>query len=194
MYYCEYCGQTYPYAVCPYDGSRLGVPWQAICNLRHNLDVLPPKYQPYQMYVTYSQFRTVAACPNCKTPYFYSSLPYDLKARFNRERLAQGCFIATSAMGSHLHPYVQSLREFRDNILLQSRHKDTFERLLKFYYSFSPTIARVMSKHKPLKIFLRYSLVYPIVFSIKLALPIFNVILGIEKDANQRKRTGSRSE
>ncbi|MGH9925995.1 MAG: CFI-box-CTERM domain-containing protein [Nitrososphaeraceae archaeon] len=73
-------------------------------------------------------------------------------------------------MGSHLHPYVQSLRNFRDNILLQSRHKTSFENLLSMYYRLSPPLARSMNRYLILKIFLRYALVYPIVFGIKAVL------------------------
>jgi hypothetical protein len=178
---------TYTYAVCPYDGTPLGSIWDQVCRnptVPHNLGI-PIKYQKYAVY-SYTQ--NVAACPNCRTPYLYSNLPYELRAQFNRERLAAGCFIATAAMESHLHPHVQSLRNFRDNFLLKSSHKDSFENLLNFYYKLSPPIARAMSKHKTLKVFLRYSVVYPVVFGIKMILPIFNVVLGIEGDAMRRQK------
>jgi hypothetical protein len=99
--------------------------------------------------------------------------------------IVKGCFIATAAMGSDLHPYVQSLREFRDNILLQSRYKGKFESLLDKYYLLSPPIARAMERNLYLKVFLRYSLVYPTVFTIKIVLPIFDAVLGIGKDAKR---------
>lgn len=190
MFTCSYCGQTYQWAACPYDGSVLSYPQQPQCPLGHDLTRLSPQYQNYQMYVA-NPFGTVAACPNCRTPYFYGYLSPELKMQFNRQRQALGCFIATAAMGSHLHPYVQSLREFRDNTLLQSCHKDTFEGLLKFYYRFSPSVARAMSRHKSLKFLLRYTIVYPVVFGIKMVLPIFNIVLGIEKDVRKRQRNNS---
>jgi hypothetical protein len=102
--------------------------------------------------------------------------------------IIKGCFIATAAMGSALHPHVQLLREFRDNILLQSRYKDTFENLLNKYYLLSPPIAKKMEQSYTLKVLLRYILVYPVVFGIKAILPIVDVILGIKKDAMARKR------
>lgn len=189
MFRCDYCGLTYTYAVCPYDGIQLNSIMDQICNslFRHNLGI-PIQYQKYAIYSTTGN---VAACPNCRTPYLYSNLPWDLRAEFNKQRLAAGCFIATAAMGSHLHPHVQSLRNFRDNILLKSRHKDSFENLLRFYYKFSPSVARAMCRHKSLKLILRYTIVYPIVFGIKMILPIFNVTLGIEKDARKRKTASS---
>jgi hypothetical protein len=104
----------------------------------------------------------------------------------HRDPIVRGCFIATAAMDSELHPYVQSLRDFRDQILLNSRYKGTFENLLEKYYRLSPPVARLMKKNQWLKLVLRYILVYPIVFTIKLVLPIFNWTLGIERDAKSR--------
>lgn len=93
-----------------------------------------------------------------------------------------GCFIATAAMGSEMHPHVQALRDYRDRVLLKSRYHDSFESLLAFYYRFSPPIAEMMTKSRPLKVLLRYVLVYPIVFGIKAFLPIVDAILGIRQD------------
>jgi hypothetical protein len=92
------------------------------------------------------------------------------------------CFIATAALGSELHPHVQLLRDYRDGVLLQSRYRAAFERLLEFYYSFSPPIARAMKKSRVLNVFMRYSLVYPIVFGIKGLLPLFDKGLRISKN------------
>lgn len=183
---CDYCGLTYWYAVCPYDGTALSTMWDATCQNRvgqHNLTIP----QQYRSLVNYSPIGNVAACPSCRTPYFYSYLTPQQRAEFNRLRQAAACFIATAAMGSHLHPHIQSLRNFRDGILLKSRHKDSFENLLRFYYKFSPPIARTMIKNKYLKGFLRYALVYPVVFAIKIVLPVFNAVLGIERDAKSRR-------
>jgi hypothetical protein len=118
---------------------------------------------------------------------FVNNLEDVLEEEEERLPIVKGCFIATAAMGSDLHPHVQLLREFRDNILLRSKYKDTFEHLLEKYYIFSPPIAGAMNKNPYLKSFLRYSLVYPIIYAIKLILPIVDVILGIKKDAKARK-------
>ena len=110
---------------------------------------------------------------------------HDVNWHIQKEKdpIVKGCFIATAAMDSELHPHVQSLRDFRDNILLKSKYKDTFEHLLEKYYRFSPQIARYMKKNKLIKLILKYVLVYPIVFGIKIVLPILNITLGIERDA-----------
>lgn len=87
-----------------------------------------------------------------------------------------GCFIATAAMDSEIHPHVQFLREYRDNVLLRSSHKEQFEKLLDWYYKFSPPIAEAMNKDKNLKRVMKYIVVYPIVLSLK----IFLKLLGNE--------------
>jgi hypothetical protein len=58
------------------------------------------------------------------------------------------CFIATAAFNSPLHPYVTTLRNFRDTYLVNSE----FGRgLVDAYYRYSPPMARLISKHRPLK-------------------------------------------
>ena len=53
-----------------------------------------------------------------------------------------GCLIATAAFGSEMAPQVQSLRELRDNIVLQTEYGTSFMTgFNQFYYSFSPVIA-----------------------------------------------------
>ena len=53
-----------------------------------------------------------------------------------------GCLIATAAFGSEMAPQVQSLRELRDNIVLQTESGTSFMTgFNQFYYSFSPVIA-----------------------------------------------------
>ncbi len=192
---CEYCGLSYDYAVCPFDGTRLGEPPLSKCQnpegVIHDLVNVPKEYLQYQEYVRLSPYRNLAACPNCRTPYFYSSLPSNLQNEFNKKRKSEECFIATAAMGSHLHPYVRSLRTFRDNTLLQSRHKTSFEHLLALYYRSSPPVARAMSRNIILKTLLRYTLVYPIVFGIKGVLPLMDAVLGISKDVDDARRNRS---
>ena len=53
-----------------------------------------------------------------------------------------GCLIATAAFGSEMAPQVQSLRELRDNTVLQTQSGASFMTgFNQFYYSFSPQIA-----------------------------------------------------
>ena len=51
------------------------------------------------------------------------------------------CFIATAAYGSYWHPFVGSLRRFRDSVLGQSEWGRDF---ISFYYGWSPALAEVI--------------------------------------------------
>jgi len=73
------------------------------------------------------------------------------------------CFIATAAYDSELDPPVQFLREFRDDVVLQSRFQKPFEKILDVYYKVSPSIADQMREHRTLKYFMKYSVVWPFV-------------------------------
>ncbi|MDE1844263.1 MAG: hypothetical protein KGI10_02915 [Thaumarchaeota archaeon] len=80
----------------------------------------------------------------------------------------KGCFIATAALDSEIHPHVQFLREYRDKILLKSSHKKQFENILDSYYRYSPPVAEAMNRDKNLKRVIKYMIVYPIVLSLKI--------------------------
>ena len=55
-----------------------------------------------------------------------------------------GCLIATATFDSELAPQVQSLRELRDNKLLQTKSGSDFVNSFNdFYYSFSPQVADI---------------------------------------------------
>jgi len=66
-----------------------------------------------------------------------------------------GCFIATAAYGSRLHPYVEILRNFRDKYFMPSKlgHK-----IVGIYYKYSPFAAKFMAKHRALKVAVRVNL------------------------------------
>jgi uncharacterized repeat protein (TIGR02543 family) len=71
----------------------------------------------------------------------------------------KGCFIATAAYGSPLHPSVMILREFRDRCLMPSKIGRAFVRL---YYKHSPSAADFIAKNKVLKVVVRIML-FPLV-------------------------------
>lgn len=85
------------------------------------------------------------------------------KGAFYCEEHKPGCFIATAAYGSELAPPVQFLREFRDNVVLESRYSKFFEKILDVYYIFSPSIAKAMMEHNALKLLIKYVIVWPFV-------------------------------
>lgn len=74
-----------------------------------------------------------------------------------------GCFIATAAYGSYLDPHVQTLRAFRDNVLLYSSWGRAF---VDFYYKWSPPAARFIADRPLLKGATRLALT-PVVFAVE---------------------------
>src|SRR5262249_36058760 len=86
-------------------------------------------------------------------------------------RSGSGCFIATAAFGSPIAPEVQTLRSFRDNVLLQTRAGEQFfTRFYEHYYRVSPLIVGAMHENSAVKDIVRWSLVTPIIRYLELLL------------------------
>jgi len=73
-----------------------------------------------------------------------------------------GCFIATAAYDSPLHPYVKILRDFRNTYIMPNK---LGRLLVYFYYKYSPFIEELITKHKALKATVRITLLPVIAFS-----------------------------
>jgi len=73
-----------------------------------------------------------------------------------------GCFIATAAYGSPLHPHVETLRDFRDRYLMTNKLGRGF---VDLYYRYSPCMVNIIAKQKILRITARYYLLPVIAFS-----------------------------
>ncbi len=71
-----------------------------------------------------------------------------------------GCFIATATYGTEMESEVTTLRNFRDNVLLES---STGQDFVEFYYKVSPPVANVIRDNNLLKAIVRVGL-EPIVY------------------------------
>jgi len=58
------------------------------------------------------------------------------------------CFIATATLDDINHPYVYTLRQYRDSILSQSSIGKIF---ISIYYFLSPSLAKLISRNQALK-------------------------------------------
>lgn len=86
-----------------------------------------------------------------------------------------GCFIATAAYGSYLHPQVQRLRDFRDQVLLTTAPGRV---IVACYYRISPPLADYIRRHDSLRAVSRI-LLAPVIFGIAHPLAtLFALLLG----------------
>ncbi len=67
----------------------------------------------------------------------------------------KNCFIATAAFGSPFEKHVQTLRQFRDHVLLKF---NLGKKLVSMYYDLSPPLAQIISESEPLKAATRIAL------------------------------------
>ncbi len=79
------------------------------------------------------------------------------------------CLIATAAYGSPLSPQVQALRNFRDGLVLKTFAGSEFMQAFNaWYYSFSPSVAFIISKSPELAAVAR-ALIYPLIGILQVA-------------------------
>lgn len=70
----------------------------------------------------------------------------------------KSCFIATAVLGDIDHPHIETLRQFRDQILTKS---PTGKVLIRIYYRISPPLAVIIAKNNCLKKITRTIIVEP---------------------------------
>lgn len=86
------------------------------------------------------------------------------------------CFIATAAFGSKFEPSVVLLREFRDKCLLSNSLGRLF---VRFYYHYSPPLAKVIAGSEFLKSIVRILLIPLIILSYLCLHSIWILLLGM---------------
>lgn len=84
-----------------------------------------------------------------------------------------GCFIATAAYGSYLHPKVAELRDFRDRYLLTNAPGRLF---VSLYYWLSPPVAQVIGKHEWMRGAAR-GLLLPVILAVEQPVAALAVLL-----------------
>jgi hypothetical protein len=95
-----------------------------------------------------------------------TSTPQPVEDFFEHYRSAGGgedggfCFVATAAWGDYHHPWVKSLRRFRDEVLQSS---PAGRELVRDYYLIGPRFARAVEKSEPLRALAR-ALLAPLVW------------------------------
>ncbi len=106
------------------------------------------------------------------------------------------CFIATAAFGSPMHPYVKTIRDFKNRYLMSSKLGSA---IINLYYKYSPLAVNIIEKHKPLKFVVRagllpfiafcYSMLHfgPIITAFMLAL-IFIIMIFLDGVGRKRIR------
>lgn len=75
-----------------------------------------------------------------------------------------GCFIASAAYGTSTANELDTLRSFRDEVLLRN---NVGSRFVGFYYANSPPLADFISKHEVLRTIIRELVIDPIVWIVK---------------------------
>ncbi len=73
------------------------------------------------------------------------------------------CFVATAAYGSPMDRHVESLRRFRDEVLM---HFGAGRAFVKAYYRYSPPVADFIAAREPLRALTR-GVLWPLVFAIE---------------------------
>ena len=76
----------------------------------------------------------------------------------------EGCFIATAAYGTSTAEEIDTLRAFRDEVLLEST---VGSQLVEWYYQASPPLADFISEHEPLRTLVRELLVDPVAWVVE---------------------------
>lgn len=75
-----------------------------------------------------------------------------------------GCFVATAAHGSALHPEVEALRQVRDGVVRRTRMgREYFDQFFSLYAEVSPQIIAAMDAEPAVKTTVRQTIVAPIV-------------------------------
>jgi hypothetical protein len=115
-----------------------------------------------------------------KTTYLYDNGTYE--DVYHEE--PSDCFLATACYGSALDQHVVFLRRFRDLEVMRTRVGRNFMQFFNtIYYSFSPTLASYLRRHRAAKLVMRYAAVAPIIYLLRLSRDATNPISRVSREA-----------
>jgi len=104
------------------------------------------------------------------------TIPYVTDEATTTSTTSKPCIIATAAHDSELAPEVQLLRSFRDNIVMSTNSGRSFMTLFnRWYYSFSPSIAKAISENQRARDIVRISL-YPLVTALRISTEAHSIL------------------
>jgi predicted amidophosphoribosyltransferase len=104
--------------------------------IQNNLDICPNCGQPRPTATSFFARGSKTECKGCKLTV---SSKAERCPHCGRVRPSRPCFVATAVYGSEISPEVIILRQYRDDILLNSLFGQIF---IALYYRFSPSFAR----------------------------------------------------
>lgn len=99
----------------------------------------------------------------------YTATMQELDPSYARpvEKKSSSCFVATVTLGAHNHPYLRTLREFRNDCLGRTKTGRAF---IRWYYDNGPAVARVVHRHRLLRLVILGLVVLPTVGVARLSL------------------------
>lgn len=104
------------------------------------------------------------------------TIPYVTDEATTTSTTSKLCIIATAAHESELAPEVQLLRNFRDNIVMSTSSGRSFMTIFnRWYYSFSPSIARAISENQLARGIVKISL-YPLVSALRVSTEVHSIL------------------
>jgi len=103
-----------------------------------------------------------------KTTYLYDDRTYETV--YHQDEEQSNCFVATACYGSTLDKHVVFLREFRDFEVMRTRVGRNFMRFFDVrYYSFSPSLASFIARHRISKLIARDTMVAPTIHLLRVS-------------------------
>jgi hypothetical protein len=118
-----------------------------------------------------------------KTTYLYDDGTYEVVHHDDEEE--SGCFVATACYGSALDEHVVFLRRFRDFEVMETNIGRCFMGMFNaLYYSFSPSLASYLRRHRGAKIMVRYAMVAPTIHLLRVSRYLTKPMSKVSREAS----------